>query len=196
MSGTTTRMLLAEARAIAVAFCDLISEDCAQVYIAGSIRRCSPTVGDIEIVAEPVVETVNDMFGEPVGEVDLLDATLTMLLDKGVVMKRATNGMTAWGLKHKRLTWQRAPIDLFCAEERRFGLIMVIRTGPAAYSHQLVTPKGQTTRDGRPGLLPPHLRVQGGWLTWRTSGQRIETPAEQDVYQAIGLPYVAPEARR
>lgn len=196
MSTTTTRMGLAEAERHAASFLDAITAACEQAWVAGSIRRRSPTVGDIEIVAEPLVQDRRDMFGEVVGQEDMLATLMDGLLADGIVHKRDTNGLTAWGPKHKRLVWEGAPVDLFCADADRFGLILVIRTGPASYSHRLVTPKGQQTRDGLPGLLPPHLRVAGGWLTYRVSGQRIPTPEETDFYREIGLPFVAPEDRR
>lgn len=140
--------------------------------------------------------TTTTEIATTVGTLDLLAAELDTLLAAGVVEKRATNGMTAWGPRHKRIVFEGAPVDLFCAERERWGLILTIRTGPASYSHQLVTPRGTHTNDGRPGLLPPHLRVQGGWLTYRVSGQKIETPTEADFYREIGLPYREPSQRR
>lgn len=195
MSATDTRVLLADAEATAAKFVDLIRSECDQVMIAGSIRRRVPLVGDIEIVATPSMGIARDMFGQEVGEVDLLDAFLAGLLHAGVIRKRQTNGREAWGPKHKRLGYLGMPVDLFCPSADRWGLIVAIRTGPHQYSTQLVTHKGATTRHGRPGLLPPHLRVEGGWLRYRVSGQPIPTPTEEDFFAAIDLAYVPPEGR-
>lgn len=104
-------------------------------------------------------------------------------------------GRLAWGPSYKRLSFEGYPFDLFTPEAARFGLILTIRTGPAAWSHQLVTPRGTKTRDGRDGLMPPYLRVREGWLTERTSGRRIPTPTERDVFDHMQLRWLEPEDR-
>lgn len=200
MSATETRMRLAEAEAIAMAFCREIGPYAERMMIAGSIRRGEETVGDIEIVAVPRIETAVtlDMFGEAVGadRIDHLDGFLKTGLDLGVVEKRETHGIYAWGFKYKRLSFEGAPFDLFCCDAERWGVILAIRTGPSAYSHQLVTPRIHKTNDGRPGLLPAHMKVAEGWLTYRMSGERIVTPEERGFFETIGVPYVEPWNRR
>lgn len=221
MAAVAQRMERAEAIKIAKAFVAELDGTYDQLIVAGSLRRRLAYIGDVEIVAVPKVETVAiggpDMFGDvKLGQVDVLDAHLTMLLDKGRVQKRASaSGVTAWGPKHKRLLYRDRPIDLFCAvndwnkepakaEPDRFGLILTIRTGPAQYSHQLVTEIGKTVvvgkrPGGRPitrvGLLPSHLRVQGGWLTSRVSGIRIPIPTEQEFYEQARLRWLDPWER-
>lgn len=199
MSTTETRMSFTEAYVTAEHFSDEIRPYCERLVIAGSLRRRSADVGDIEIVAVPKVEVSDslDMFGESVGSerIDLLDLRLTMQLDRGVVQRRATNGHSAWGMKYKRLSFEGAPFDLFCCDAERFGLILAIRTGPAGFSNALVTNKGSRTRDGRPGMLPTTMRVVEGWLTYRVSGQRIAVPTEEAFFETIGLPYVEPQNR-
>jgi hypothetical protein len=76
-----------------------------------------------------------------------------------------------------------------------------LRTGPAAFSRQLVVPKRDDkgrpgrTKDRRPGLLPIHIKPVDGWLCYRTSGERIETPTEQSVFELFGMPYQEPWER-
>jgi DNA polymerase/3'-5' exonuclease PolX len=209
MSSVATRMPLAEAEAVAARFVEQLSGTYDRLVIAGSIRRRLPTIGDVEIVAVPKVETVTalDMFGDPThtGQVDLLGAHLTMLLDRGIVSKRPrSDGKFVWGQKMKYLTFEGVNVDLFTPEAARFGLILLIRTGPAAYSHQLVTEKGKALvvghqPNGRPitrfGMLPPHLKVDKGWLTSRMSGIRIPTPEEQTFYEHTRLHYLEPWRR-
>lgn len=210
MSSTKERIPVKDAERIAAAFIDHIQPFCKRVVIAGSIRRGLPTVGDIEIVAVPKVEslTTRDMFGNIVGtgEVDYLDAQMTALLDRGVVAKRPrSDGRFFWGPSAKYATFEGVNIDMFTPDAQRFGLILMIRTGPAAYSHQLVTERGKPLTVGfhphsrrpitRIGMLPAHLRVQGGWLTSRVSGIRIPTPEERDFYDQTRLPYLEPWER-
>jgi DNA polymerase/3'-5' exonuclease PolX len=176
--------------------------DCyVEAIIAGSIRRDEPTVGDIEVVAVPSVELryERDLFGDIVSTVpvDHLAARLTTLADNGVVRPRPrADGKLVWGPFWKSFTYEGAPIDLFTPEQARLGWILALRTGPAAFSRQLVVERGRTTKDGRRGLLPPTLKPRDGWLTWRTSGERIETPTERHVFDLFGLSYPAPRARR
>lgn len=210
MSAVSERMPATVAMQHAARFLAAIADVTERTQIAGSLRRGLPTAGDIEIVCTPKLEQIEatDMFGQAVAThtVDRLGERMESLLQAGIVEKRSVrDGSFRWGGKHKRLTFQGAPIDLFCCDAERWGLILTIRTGPYQYSHQLVTERGKTLKvgtapNGRPltrlGLLPAHLKVQGGWLTSRTSGERIPTPTEESFYDAIGLPWVAPEDRR
>lgn len=209
MSATLTRIPLAEAEQVAARFVAQLAGTYDRLVIAGSIRRRLPTVGDIEVVAVPTVRSMveRDMFGESVAtaQIDLLDARLTTLLDNDRVAKRPrSDGKTVWGSKMKYLTFEGVNVDLFTPDAARFGLILLIRTGPAAYSHQLVTEKGKALvvghrPDGRTitrfGMLPAHLKVAEGWLTSRVSGIRIPTPEEQTFYEMARLPYLEPWQR-
>jgi DNA polymerase/3'-5' exonuclease PolX len=198
VSSATTRMARAEADAIAQQFVRAIADACDQVFIAGSLRRAQPTVGDIEIVAVPKVETrMAGLFrDEPVIE-DRLAARLEYMLIGGDVRKRRSeSGATAWGPKHKRLVFEGAPVDLFCADADRLGVILAIRTGPADYSHALVSPEGmRLPGNSRLGMLPNRYRVQDGRLIYRVSGQPIPTPTERGFFDLIGVPYLEPQNR-
>lgn len=211
MSATATRVPVTAAMAIAEKLIEYIEPACERLQIAGSIRRGLPTVGDIELVAVPKTrETIErDMFGEQVATatIDLLDIRLNHLLGAGLVAKRLrSDGKPVWGSKMRYLTFEGMNVDLFTPEAARFGLILLIRTGPAPYSHQLVTEKGKKLFCGndratqrpiyRYGLLPAHLKVDGGWLTSRVSGIHIPTPEERDFYEYTRLPYLQPHERR
>jgi len=206
MSVPATRMERPEAIAIAKAFVAQIEDCCAQIKVAGSLRRRLAHIGDIEIVAEPKTERLEcGLFGDDIGESDLLDDRLEALLDNGTVQQRLdVNGRPRWGPVVKYLTYRDARVDLFCPDAGRFGWILLLRTGPAAFSRQLVVPSGKIpgearthtkTKDGRWGLMPPHIVPRDGWLTYRMSGERIETPTEQSVFELFGLPYQEPWER-
>lgn len=214
MSATITRMDRATAIAIAKAFVDEIEPYTTQLIVAGSLRRRLAMVGDIEVVAVPKIEMVEteipDLFGGQThtGTVDLVDATMTMLLDRGRVERRhkSDGSLMGWGPRSKYVTFNGARVDLFCAvsdgekeparaEPDRFGWILMLRTGPYKFSKQLVVPKGKRTNDGRPGLMPPHLVAEGGWLRYRTSRETIPTPDERAVFELFGLPYSEPWGR-
>jgi DNA polymerase/3'-5' exonuclease PolX len=195
---TAERMFRTEAVAIAKAFVAEIEDCCDQLIVGGSLRRRLAMIGDVEVVCVPKVETVTGgLFGDESTDIDRLDARMTHLLDNGEVTKRLDkNGVPRWGPTLRYVTFQGARVDLFSPCAERFGWILLLRTGPAAFSRQLVMPRGRQTRDGRPGLLPPLIVPRDGWLTWRVSGERIGTPDEESVFELFKLSYLEPWARR
>jgi DNA polymerase/3'-5' exonuclease PolX len=199
MSAATaeSRMFRPDAVEKARAFIDRIDDCCERLTVAGSLRRRLAMIGDIEIVAVPKVERVMaGLLGDIETEVDRLGVRLDELLEDGDVAKRLDrNGAPRWGPTLKYLTYRDAAVDLFCPEAARFGWILALRTGPAAFSRQLVVRPDRRTRDGRPGLLPLTLAPQDGWLTDRMSGRRIDTPEEADVFHLFKLPYLEPWER-
>lgn len=208
MSATATRMARPEAVEIAKAFVAEIEPYTDQLIVAGSLRRRLARIGDIEVVCVPKVEIEQvemvGLFGSEFErrDVDRLDEHMARLLEAGTVEKRLdAAGSPRWGRKLKYLTYRGAPVDLFAPEAGQFGWHLVLRTGPAAFSRQLVVPtmddKGRKgrTKDRRPGLMPPNLIAEGGWLRYRLSRERIETPDEQSVFELFGLPWREPWER-
>jgi DNA polymerase/3'-5' exonuclease PolX len=194
VSAAPERHDLADAEAVAAAFIAMLAGTYDRCEIAGSVRRKQRDVGDIELVAVPTIGTTWDMFDTPVGQVDLLHHRLGVLREAGTVEpRRRADGSPVWGRQMKLLRWGGFPIDLFAVDAARMGWILALRTGPAAFSRQLVVPVGSTTKDGRPGLLPRFLVPRDGWLTYRASAERIPTPEESGVWRlfdlAIGEPW-------
>ena len=194
---TDTRMLRPDAIAIAKAFVAEI-EDCTDhLVVAGSLRRRLAVIGDIEIVCVPKIDhAVGGLWLDQPSDVDLLDARLRSLLEDGTVSKRLDkNGSPRWGPTLKFLTFLGARVDVFCPTVERFGWILALRTGPAAFSRQLVVERGRKTKDGRLGLLPPTIAPRDGWLTRRVSGERIETSSELAVFELFEMTYLSPWER-
>lgn len=197
MAETATRLDRPEAIAIAKRFVALIDDACSQLVVAGSLRRRLASIGDIEIVAVPKLDSsAVDLLGDTLVAHDRLGARMSELLDLEQVAKRLDrNGTPRWGPTLKFLTFEDVRIDLFSPSAERLGWILLLRTGPAAFSRQLVVPRGRRTKDGRPGLLPPHILPRDGWLTERTSGYRILTPTEHAAFEVLGLPWSSPWER-
>ncbi len=189
MSTTDTRRPLAEAAALATELADLLRASCERIEIAGSIRRQRPDIGDLELVAIPQHAQQVDLFGESCGTINLLEARIAWLLDVGEITPRlTTDGQQRLGLKYKALTYRGMAVDVFSTTRECWGVIFTIRTGPADFSHRLVTPRQQG------GWLPDHLRVRHGRLVG-TDDSPLDTPEEADVFQAIGRAWIAPEQR-
>ncbi len=151
-----------------------------RLEIAGSLRRKTKEVGDIEIVciAEPII----DLFGEPQPSVSVLHHRIQDLADGPLLVD---------GPKMKKFRYSGIQVDLFIATPDSWGLILMLRTGSAAYSRMMVTPHPY-------GRRPWNLAVKDGYV-WNVDeeGERqlVPVPSEEDLYRLWGWPWDAPEKR-
>ena len=175
-------MLLEDALPIANKCLADLTPYCERAEIAGSIRRQKPEVKDIEIVVIPKTETVNDLFGEPAGEVSLLENSIPNIL----------KAWDAWtiknGQKYKQILLPGGmKLDLFIVTKETWGVQFTIRTGSADYSKWLVTQR----RYG--GALPSHAKIEGARVV--VYGKQLETPEEKDFFAFLEIPMPAPSER-
>jgi DNA polymerase/3'-5' exonuclease PolX len=198
MSSTKSRIPLGRAERLAEQIVDLLAASCERIEVAGSIRRRKEQVGDIEIICVPkLVPGLDqvDLFGAPVRAAqatNLLDGQIAGYLGGapfGPFQHRLdVNGRKSCGERYKRLTYLDVPLDLFSVlPPAQWGVLYTIRTGPAEFSHRLVTPRLQG------GWMPSGMRVQDGALWDR--GAIVQTPEEADFFAALGLEVVPPEQR-
>ena len=129
--------------------------------LAGSLRRGSALVGDVEIVLEPRFDA--DLFGSPL----CTSAPLDLAIDECV-----KSGLLAWdqsvkrnGPRYKRLVIcaLNLPLDLFLTGPDNWGNILAYRTGDADFSRLLVTQRYKG------GLLPNWMRCGDGRLYGRAA---------------------------
>lgn len=175
------RIPLKQADALIGKIIDSLRPGCRRIEAAGSVRRCAPTVGDLEIVCIP--QPTYDLFDRPVGS--LLDFVLADLVSAGRLIKGDKNGD-----KYKTFfvpAVEGLKLDLFITTPECWGVNFTIRTGSAEFSHKLVTLKWQG------GFLPSDLRVAGARV-WRGS-EALETPEEASLFELIGLDWIAPANR-
>ena len=157
---------------------------CERVEIAGSVRRKKTEVHDIEIVVVPLIVETVDLFGSKIVEMDMLEQVIEARLQAGDFTLKKN------GPRFKQLELPGGiTVDLFIGRPpAQWGVIFALRTGPANFSHWLVTNK----RHG--GALPGYLKVKDGAL-WHAD-HVVETPEEEDFFQAIGVEMVRPEERK
>jgi DNA polymerase/3'-5' exonuclease PolX len=187
---TKRRVPRDEALAVAHEAIALLAPACHRLEIAGSIRRGRPEVGDVELVAVPRVHAERaDLFGERTVEVDELHDLAAQLLEGGAFAHRPDGrSRVAFGGRFKRLVFRGVALDLFSVREpAQWGVIFLLRTGPAGFSKRLVTPRQYG------GCLPLGYRVHEGAL-WN-GGERVPTPEEADYLAALRAPWIAPEQR-
>ena len=192
-------MKLIEARARAQALVEQIAPHCERVQIAGSIRRRTPEVKDIEIVLIPRWEDRvrgDSLFGEK-ERVNALHADWATRQPEGrdslIWIKPATDEVIRWSVKADGQYWRGIlplchrtrsgiKVDLFLSAPSTWGIDLVIRTGSAEFSKAVVT---RAKRLGRPCIK--------GTLT--QAGLPLPTPEEESVFELLGLAWVDPEHR-
>lgn len=196
------RVPLAQAAELARDVLSLLSLDCEQIAVAGSIRRQKPDVGDIEIVCIPKRGTaprVVDMFTTVEEPVDFLHERCRELIVSGTFGHRVDkNGRNAFGAKYKRLVCRGFPLDVFSTDAACWGVIFLLRTGPAEFNQNLVLkasqggwlPRGFFFKDGRLWKLPPPY--DANLAPYATA---LSTPEEADVFASLGYEWVPPEER-
>lgn len=188
---------------------------CVRLEIAGSIRRAKPQPNDIEIVGIPStgVYEVRDMFSVVTAThtVNHLDDALETLMAGGewaFDTETKRNGPRYKRLRYTpnspatRFVFESVACDLFITDQRRWGLIYAIRTGPGDYSKALVSYARRQAMFVSDGLLHNHpplgYTADGGSLPCPAGDacpQIIPTPEEQDVFDALGLPWLEPHQR-
>jgi DNA polymerase/3'-5' exonuclease PolX len=177
----------AEALPVAEELRTLLAPACEQITIAGSLRRRKDLVSDIELVAEPRYrQEPSGLWGDTT-PVDLLEERIAelALLPRPVTLHRADGSeevQTRDGRSYKALVYAGIPVDLFAIHGSDFGVILTIRTGPADFSHRLVTECQRYFRQVRGGKLYVH-------------GKYVPCPTERDFLSAVGMPWLEPEER-
>lgn len=155
---------------------------CQRIEIAGSIRRRSPMVSDIEIVAIPI--PIPNLIGEPT-ENTVLDELLDTLPLTFTKRGRRFQQFTFEGEPAGRLPF---PVDLFLQPDpQTWGVNMLIRTGSADFARRMVTAQSAG------GFKPDWATVKDARV-WR-AGAALPTPEKHNVFELWGIEYVQPEDR-
>lgn len=170
---------LSIAKKIADELVERLRSSCMQIEVAGSIRRRSKWVHDIEIVAEPWLEVLGNLLGDVISYHSRLDDALADLQEEQILR-------TFPGSKHGERFKQFAvaplgiKVDLFVVRPpAQWGSLLAIRTGPAHFSHWLVTPKRQG------GALPSNLRHKDGGIY--DGDELIPTSSEDEFFRVLGI---------
>lgn len=175
---TKTNVAYAQAIGIAVDLCNHLAICCRRIEIAGSIRRQTATVGDIELVCVPDTYAIPSTLFETVEQSRLDDwfgaAGITPTKD---------------GARYKQFAWQGLQVDLFVATPKNYGYIFMLRTGPADFARSMVTPAPY-------GLKPPTVNVRDGFVYNYPANQRLAVPDEAALFALWGMDYIAPSDRR
>ncbi len=189
-----TRVPYALASRVAAQLAGVLAVGCERVAVAGSIRRKEATVGDIEIVAIPRThrETIRaGLFEDSEVEVDELQVTLDALIADGTLMLHPDDPKR--GPRYSKLVHVESGIqvDIFSAATDTYGMALLIRTGPAAYSQWVVT----EARARRYHVAKGYEIHPGGMSCGAIPCQPIPTPEEEDVFAVLEIHPTTPESR-
>jgi DNA polymerase/3'-5' exonuclease PolX len=164
---------------------------CERIEVAGSLRRKTEDVGDVEIVCIPKVEfpqmSLLGIGSEQGPKVTPLYEAVERL--EYVEPRVDENGATKMGPRYMALRdkYTGVPIDFFCVlPPAQWGVIMTIRTGPADFSHKLMKiakRRGYRCEDG----VLKDVR--------RRNGEPVLTPEERDFFKTISVAWTEPEKR-
>lgn len=191
------RVPAGEAQAVAAVLTARLRPFCERIEVAGSLRRGAADVGDLEVVAIPRTSTEavdrGDLWGttEPL-ERDLLAEEIEVMRADGILAVHPER--PAAGDRYQRLVHVATglQVDVFSVRPpASWGVLFLIRTGPAAYSQALVT-----AARGRGHHVTGGALHRGSLGCGSAPCEVVPTPEEADVYRALGLPFVAPEGRR
>jgi DNA polymerase/3'-5' exonuclease PolX len=162
-----------------------IAPYCERIEIAGSLRRCKPEIGDIEIVCIPSFSA--NLFGEP-SDQSLLDIVLDEWLATGRLFYAEPK---RWGDRYKAFQYKRGnetyKVDLFIQTAETWGMNLMIRTGSADFTARMLRYKAHG------GLMPDDLTASNARV-WR-NGAALDTPEEADVFKLWGLDWIEPKDR-
>ena len=168
---TGPRIPLVEALDIAANVVAILGPHCLKIDVAGSVRRHSPTIGDLEIVCLP--------DRDPLESTPLFAGGFAMAVEQwpGIVGKpdgRYTQRLLSCGLK----------LDLFMPHPDGYGLIMAIRTGSADWAHKVLAA----------GWKRAGFHSDKGLLR-RKDESVIPCRTERELFDVIGLRWVEPVDR-
>lgn len=168
----TGRMPLADAEAVVkplVAYLEE-TEGLERLEVAGSYRRRKETVGDLDVLVQAA------------------DPHLVMqrLVDYPKVKDVLAHGET----KSSVVLWNDLQVDMRILPEESFGAGLLYFTGSKEHNIKL-----RQRAVERSWKLSEYGLFAGGEANRPTSGRRLAGRTEADVYEALGLTWVAPELR-
>ena len=179
---------LGDMRVIAEAIVKILKPYCHRIEIAGSIRRERPFVKDIEVVVIPkIVPTTNTegLFPEEGDEVNLLDQFI--LSNDDFALRVNIAGHTAYGEKNKLVAFKGIPLDIFVATEENWPMIFFVRTGGKDNNRACAT---------RAIEMGYELKMYECGFRHKATGQLVTMRDDRDIYDFLGVPYLAPNQRK
>lgn len=176
-------MKLDHARRIASDVVMKLRPYCEVIEIAGSIRRCSPICGDVEVVCIPKQLPQPTLLGTD-------EFVRHPGFAKTIAQWKKVKGDSSTGKYTQRLiaidlpsvTEREFKLDIFTADKNNFGYIMAIRTGSEEFSKRLAKRWVEMGFHGDAGFL-------------YKDDKKILSPTEEDFFKILEMDFVEPHKR-
>jgi DNA polymerase/3'-5' exonuclease PolX len=176
MASSEKQIPYEEAKLIAEKYLQIFKPLCERIEIAGSIRREKKLINDIELVCIPSTIRVEDGLFE---FKNVRAPEFVSLVDSFNRVKGNGAG------KYAQLNLPEGILlDLFITTREQWGVIFMIRTGSAMFSHRMVI---ECKDNG--------YYVKDGYLWRKKDNAMIACPEEEDFFRITKLPYIKPYAR-
>ena len=189
---------LSDAYELAFHILDTLIPYCEKIHIAGSVRREKKEVGDIEIVCQPKITVLKDMFGWDEGIIRNLDF-INAIENLGEIIKGKIDG------KYIQI---RLPeginLDLFMPNVNDYYRQLAIRTGSADYSRNIIARGWRKmgfvgTKDGLRKKEDCKNTGSSEKPIWKCINPNPYLPpvweSEEHFFQWIGIKYLPPNER-
>jgi DNA polymerase/3'-5' exonuclease PolX len=173
---------------------DLLQPGCKRIQIAGSIRRQKDDPHDIEIVAIPDPRSPRPLFGNP-AYATILEALLASLArgdEEDMLIHLSMNGpkFKQFAISHDGGQHWLIKVDLFLVTPPAdWGVLYLLRTGPAEFSHWIVT------EQWRGGGMPKGYHMEDGRIL-SSANEYMPCPEEIDFLRFCHLAWIEPSKRR
>lgn len=191
-----------------------------QWTIAGSVRRGSALVSDVDHVVVPKLEVIGGggLFGDTPDTVNLLWRELDRLVDhkpdsqeedefgqteadafepisKAVKTDKNGKASTRWGMKLRSVHFRGFDHEIYTTTPEAWGIALLIRTGPADFSRHIVTEMQRHGYRAKDGIV--ERRVGGDYAgTSEPRWELVAVPTERAVFDLLGVAYREPDQRR
>jgi DNA polymerase (family 10) len=162
----------AEIEPLALKIIRAIRPYCTKVEVAGSIRRQKDAVNDIDIVVEPKPHSWIKLLKEIRRKFD------------AVTEKQGAKLATLYVPFVSKQGQGYVQVDLYRANKRTWGILLLIRTGSAKHNIYLAS---LAIRKGY------RLAYSEGLVNEK--GEVVASKTERDVFEALELDYIAPKDR-
>lgn len=186
---TGNRVTLIEGRQIAADFLEYIQNVSVFASEAGSIRRKSPSVGDIDIVVQPT-------------SLAALWNRIDRMADNGTIRQAIySDGKKRWGDTMRGVIFMGMRIEIHTCDTHNRGYQLWLHTGGAEKNNFFMSMliKHQSPvrfHDGYAWHVSydiKHPLFNSGYSYAKLG--KISVPDEQTLYTLIGMPFIAPQNR-
>jgi len=181
----------ADALKVAESLVEHFRPACERIEIKGSLCRLKSDVKDIDLLIVPDLSPLprpRAEFGMPLPIVHktMLDKMIAeMQADGAIRLEKVGDHSKKFYLKYAGIS-----VEMYLVlPPATWGVRSVIRTGPADFSHWMVTKKMHG------GALPDTYYVKDGAVWDRTFEMKFETPEEIYYFKLCGLGWIEPSER-